>query len=476
MTEFCRWNLEEPTRKISVWGTRQRLKAVLPLVATFALAIFRYNRRMRLRLWLFPLKFLLFFALPACLYSQTATLKEVHADGLNKLSEAQVASLSGLTAGMPVSRQDFQSAADLLLRSGLFANVSYKFDTHNDNVVLTFHVQENPRLAVSYDNFPWFSDGELTDTIRSALPFYDGTLPEGGTVVDLAGNALAAFLDAHGLKAEVQHFVLSNPLIDTSEQQFQLQGVTQRISSIEFSDPALKENLAVQQHLPEIRGKAYSRLAIDVFLSEAIRPVYLQMGNLRAKIGPAEVRLSGNPNQKFPENIQVYVPCQPGASFHWDDVQWKGNATLPVATLNRAMGMKPGDVADGMKIEGGWDRVREAYGHMGYMDAKVAATASYDEQTHTVSYSVAITEGKQYRYHDMVITGMSLAGERVMRETWPLHPGDIMDKTVFEQYLLRLEAHRESVFRDLPVHYESVGHWLQTDPEKGTVDVLLDFK
>jgi hypothetical protein len=28
----------------------------------------------------------------------------------------------------------------------------------------------------------------------------------------------------------------------------------------------------------------------------------------------------------------------------------------------------------------------------------------------------------------------------------------------------------------LPVHYENVGHWLQTDAGKNTVDVLLDFK
>jgi len=32
------------------------------------------------------------------------------------------------------------------------------------------------------------------------------------------------------------------------------------------------------------------------------------------------------------------------------------------------------------------------------------------------------------------------------------------------------------VFKDLPIHYDTVGHWLQTDPAKGTVDVLLDFK
>ena len=431
---------------------------------------------MRHRLSLFPLAFLLFLAHASGLHAQTATLKEIHADGLKTFTEAQIASLSGLAIGSQLGRQELQAAADILVRSGLFAKVTYKFETHNDNLSLTYHVEENPRLPVVYDNFPWFTDGELTDAIRGDLPFYDGTLPEGGTVVDLAGNSLAAFLNAHGLKAEVQHYVLANPLLDGSEQEFQVTGVPQRIASIDFSDPSLKDNLAVQQHLPEIRGKPYSRLTIDVFLAEAIRPIYLQQGFIRAKIGPAEVRLVGNPNQKFPEDIPIYVPCVPGALYHWKEAQWQGNSAVSSETLKRALRMNSGDVADGLNIEGGWDRVREAYGEQGYLEAKVEPVASYDDQAHTVSFVVTITEGQQYRYHEMAITGMSLAGERMIREAWPLKPGDIMDKSIFEKFLLQLESHREVIFKELPVHYETVGHWLQTDFTKGTVDALLDFK
>jgi outer membrane protein assembly factor BamA len=431
---------------------------------------------MRHRPWLLPLSLLIFFADPASAYPQTATLKAIHAEGMKTFPEEQIASLSGLAIGSQVGRQELQDAADLLLRSGLFAKVTYKFDTHNDAVSLTFHVEETPRLPVAYDNFPWFSDGELTEAIRKNLPFFDGTLPEGGTVVELAGNSLAAFLTSKGFKAEIRHFVLENPLLDAPEQQFQMTGVPETIASVDFSDATLKGNLAVQQHLPEIRGKAYSRLAIDVFLAEAIRPIYMQQGFIRAKIGPAEVRLSGNPNQKFPEAIPVYVPCVPGPLYHWKEAQWQGNSAVSTETLRRILGLNPGDVANGMTIEGGWDRVREIYGHVGYLDAKVEPVAAYDDQAHTVSYSVSLTEGRQYRYRDLNITGMSLAGERLIRDAWPLKPGDIMDKTVFEQFLLRLESHRETVFRELPVHYETVGHWLQTDSEKGTADVLLDFK
>lgn len=433
---------------------------------------------MRLRLRFFP--FVLFFLLvPAHLYSQTAqtaTLREIHAEGMKTFSEAQVASLSGLSVGSQIGRKDLQDAADLLLRSGLFAKVTFKFDTHNDNVTLRFHVEESPRLRVVYDNLPWYSDSELNDAIRKDLPFFDGTLPEGGTVVELAANSLAAFLAAHGAQAEIQHFVLADPLSDGSVQQFQVAGLSQKIASVEFSDPSLKGNRAIQQHMSEILGKPYSRLAIDLFLSESIRPIYLQAGHLRAKIGPAEVRLSGNPNQKLPAEIPVYVPCEPGPTYQWKSVEWAGNTAVSTETLNSALGMKPGDAANGMNIEGGWDRVRNAYGHLGYLEVSLNSVATYDDRAHAVSYKVSIVEGRQYHYDTMSITGMSLAGERLIRDAWSIKPGEILDRVYFERFLTQLESHRDAIFRDLPVHYDTVGHWLQTDPAKGTVDVLLDFK
>jgi len=428
--------------------------------------------RRRLRFLLLVLS----FSLPGRIYSQTATLREIHAEGMKTFSEAQVAALSGLSADSQVSKKDLQDASDLLVRSGLFAKVTYKYETHNDAVTLTFHVEESPRLRVVYDNLPWYSDSELTDAIRKDLPFFGGTLPEGGTVVELAGNSLAAFLAAHGAQAVIQHFVLADPLSDGSVLQFQVAGLSQKIASVEFSDPSLKNNRAVQQHMAEIVGKPYSRLAIELFLSESIRPVYLQAGNLRAKIGPAEVRLSGNPNQKLPAEIPVYVPCEAGPVYQWKGVEWSGNSTVSTETLNSALGMKAGDVANGMTIEGGLDRARNAYGHSGYLEAAFSPVATYDDQAHTVSYKISIVEGRQYHYNVMTVTGMSLSGERLIRDAWSIKPGDVLDKVYFERFLTQLESHREAIFRDLPVHYDTVGHWLQTDPAKGTVDVLLDFK
>jgi outer membrane protein assembly factor BamA len=436
---------------------------------------FRYNKPMQVRLSVFLL-LLLTLTVVSPAYSQTATLREIHTDGLKVLTEPQVVTLSGLTTGSQVGRTELQDAADALVRCGLFAKVNYNFTTRNDGVVVTFHLEENPRLPVFYDNFPWYADAELNDAIHKDLPYFDGTLPAAGAAVDLANTSLQNFLTAKGINGTVEHLVVASPLSDGSVQQFRIDGVTPQIASLEFSDPQLTSSAAVQQHLAEVRGKPYSRMTIDVFLSEQIRPIYLQAGYLKATIGPPEVRLSGNPNQKFPDQIPVFVPSQPGAVYHWKDVTWSGNKVLSTITLTNDLGLKTGDVANGMNIEGGWDRVHEEYGQQGYLEAKLDPVSTFDDAQHTVSYAVSVSEGKQYRYNAMTISGLSLAAERIVRDAWPIKPGEVFDKKLFDQLLTSLELHHQAVFKDLPLHYETVGHWLQTDPDKGTVDILLDFK
>src|SRR6266581_2554021 len=95
--------------------------------------------------------------------SGTAALREVRSDGQKKLTEAQIAALTGLQVGAQVGREDLQKAADKLVATGLFATVRYDFRTRTDGLTLNFHLTESQRVPAYYDNFPWFGDSELSD-------------------------------------------------------------------------------------------------------------------------------------------------------------------------------------------------------------------------------------------------------------------------------------------------------------------------
>ncbi len=388
--------------------------------------------------------------------SGTAALREVRSDGQKKLTEAQIAALTGLQVGAQVGREDLQKAADKLVATGLFATVKYDFRTRTDGLTLNFHLTESQRVPAYYDNFPWFGDSELSDAIRTQLPFYDGTLPEAGGVIETASEAIHALLVAHKLDLPVRHQVVAHPLAEGNIQQFSVEGAG--------------------QHLAEIVGKPYSRTTIDLFLAEQIRPVYLKQGYLQAKLGPPEVRLSGAPSAKLPDQIPVFVPIAAGDVYHFADVQWSGNNVISSIALASYFGLKPGAVADGMEVEAALDKIREEYGRRGYLDATVQPDTSFNEAARTVSYKIAISEGSQYHMGGWVITGISANGEQRVRGTFPMAAGDVFDKIKYEEFLTGLQNRSKDIFGDLPVHYDSVGHWLRPDGAKATVDVLLDFK
>src|SRR5580704_8676427 len=185
----------------------------------------------------------------------TATLKAIHADGVKHLSADQVIALARLSIGSAVGKQDLQAAADRLVQTGLFSNVNYAFQSKEDGLHLTFQLVEAPRIPAYFDNIPWFSDGELADTIRKVLPFYDGTVPEGGATVDQVASILTDLMASRGMNTKVEYQVISNPLGEGTVQEFRIADVVLQIAKIEFGDPALASSKELQQHLGEVQGK-----------------------------------------------------------------------------------------------------------------------------------------------------------------------------------------------------------------------------
>jgi outer membrane protein assembly factor BamA len=135
--------------------------------------------------------------------------------------------------------------------------------------------------------------------------------------------------------------------------------------------------------------------------------------------------------------------------------------------------LKLGDVADGNKIAALWERIQSLYGERGYLDAKVDAEPQFYDQDARVIYNVTIAEGSQFRMGNLVLTGLSIDGEKRVRAAWSIPADAIFNEKVYEDFL---DAGIKRAFAGTPVHYDKVGRFLQENPATGRVDVLLDFQ
>jgi len=389
--------------------------------------------------------------------------------GSSRFRSEEIATATGLRVGNEITREDLQKAADALAQLGWFTGVQYRFASGGKGVEAEFRVTDAPAVAVAFDNFPWFTDSELTAAVKGSVALFDGTAPEHGTILDAMADAIATLLVKRGVLASVSH-ELTSALGGEPVQEFRAEGANAIIAGVEFTDALAQTDRAIQTRLADLIGKPFSRRAIELFEFEQVRPIYLEHAFLRARFGPPSAKVASAPGGT---RITVVAPVEPGSAYLWNGATWGGNVAIPPAELAALAPLKPGDLADGMKIERAWQNVRDAYTRRGYLDAEVSPVAQFDDVAKNVRYAVSVTEGPQYHMGQLVLTGLSAEGERRIRAAWKIPTGAIFDKSVFEEFL---DAGVKQAFLGLPFHYERIGRFLQQDPKSGSVDVMLDFQ
>jgi outer membrane protein assembly factor BamA len=412
-------------------------------------------------------------ALPQNARPGTARLDSVVFAGSMRFTSEQIATAIGLHPGTTVGREELQGAADKLAALGLFTNIQYKFATVLGGVKVTYQVSDVPALPVTFDNFPWFSDEELSAGLKASGILFDGGAPSKGTVLDAISAALEKLLDTRNVHARVSHELIAQPFNNQSVQEFRVENADLTIQKVDFSDALAQNDHVVQERLPDLIGKPYSRSRVELFEFEQVRPTYLARAYLKVQFAEPVAHFAANPTNPLSGQLIVAAPVNPGAAYAWGGVQWKGNDSVSAQDLNKSSALLLGELADGNKIQSLWETARAAYAQQGYLDAGLNPTPQFDEQAKRVTYVADVNEGPQYHMGKLVLTGLSIEGERRLKKAWSIAPGAVFDKSIYDDFV---NTGIKAAFVGLPVHYDKIGKFLQLDPQNAKVDVLLDFQ
>jgi len=373
------------------------------------------------------------------IFAQTGRkIAKIETEGLQSLTTETVITTSGLKIGEAFSVEATDAAAQRLVDSGLFKKVAYRTRNAGANVTITFQLEElkGQWSPIAFDNFIWFTDEELTAAIKREVPSFNGTAPDAGNTNEAIKKALQNLLAERKLPGQVEYNLTE------SEHLFRVEGVPMRICTLHFPGAQSVPEQKLIQAARSSMDSEYSRQSARTFPKYGLYPIYRELGHLRATFGTPVAKPETNPDC---EGVDLTIPVNEGAVYSWARAEWSGNQVLAAKELDDALGMKPGEAANGKKFDKGLKEVEKAYGKHGHIQTRMNPTPEYDDAGSKVTFKIAVNEGPQYRMGTVEFKGFTPVDAALLSEKWGLKSGEVYDQSYAGRFF-RIDA-REIISR-----------------------------
>jgi len=355
-------------------------------------------------------------------------IARIEADGLQTISTETVIGISGLKIGDTFSVAATDAAAERLVNSGLFKNVGYRTRTSGAAITIAFQLEERKgnQSPVVFDNFIWFSDEELTAGVQREVPAFNGSAPDTGKTTDAIRQALQNLLLERKLPGRVEY------VLTETQHLFRVADVSLKICTLHFPGALHVSEQKLIQATRSSTDPEYSRQSAKAFPKYGLFPIYRELGHLRASFGTPHAKPDTNPGCEG--GVDLTIPVNEGAAYSWAKPEWSGNQVLTTNELDAALGMKPGEVANGKKFDKGIRDVKKAYGKHGHIEARFGSEPEFDDAAQRVTYRIAVNEGRQYRMGTVDFKGFSDADATALKEKWRLQSGEIFDASYSDRF------------------------------------------
>lgn len=401
------------------------------------------------------------------------TIAGIEFEGLQRLPAEQVIAASGLKVGQPFDVAALDAAAQKLADSGLFKNFGYRTRREGNSIRIIFRVEESKKGSgrVVFDNFIWFSDEQLAEAVRREVPAFAGTAPDAGEMTDSITRALQKLLKANNLEGSVEYLPSSSPT--GLEHLFRVSGVKLPVCTLHFPGAQNISEAKLIKSSQELIENDYSQAFSSLFAKGTLGALYRELGQLRARFERPLAKPDADP--KCRGGVDLTIPVEEGLIYSWQKSEWTENQVIAAPELEATLGMKTGELANGLKFDKGLAAVTKAYGRKGYIDVRFIEQPEFDDAAKRVTYKIAVKEGPQYRMGTLTLKGFPPDTEKLFRAKWTMNPGDVFDdgyleefmKTSMNEVLKRLATDNLSLGRPLP-SFET-----QQKPKKETLTVDL---
>ena len=392
-------------------------------------------------------------------------LRAVEIVGANNFDRDRIAALTGLELGQPVGKDDFDRALAKLDNAGVFETIQYKYAPQGDGYAVTFTVQEVEQLyPVRVEGFDAPAE-ELMALLREKVPLFSERVPSTGTMALRIGNTLQQHWSEAGNESEIIGRLAP---IEGGElaMLFQPESELQTIAFVTFEGSQAIHPLELQRIFnPTAMGEAYSRARLLELLHFNVRPLFEEKGRMDVKFEEASVE--PDPGSA---GLLVKVKVTDGPDYKYGTVQKPEVFGLPEDTVDKIFRFDPGDPVDMKRVREAQAELDERYRRNGFLHADTKLETKVDHEAHTVDLAWTVNPGPQYTMRKLIIKGLDILSEPVVRKRWGMQIGDPFDAHYPGYFLDRIRA--EQMFDNL----ENTKWSQEIDETTKTVQVTLVFE
>lgn len=402
--------------------------------------------------------------LPAAFAFTPFTVKEIRAQGLQRLEIGTVLTYLPLSVGDQVNEQTSRQAMRALYGSGLFEDVALE----RDGDTLVIKVKERPAISgFKIDGNDKIGGDDLKKSLTEA-GLAEGELFK-RDLLEQVGQELQRQYFANGYyDVEINTEVKPEPNNRVNLEIKVIEGKVTKIKDINlignkaFTKEELLEAFKLKRTnwVPFQKTDRYSKQQLVGDL-ESLTSYYQDRGYLKANIHSVQVQLS--PDKK---DIYITANVEEGQIYTIKEARFSGETVLQTDFLSRLLSTRSGDTFSRKLATESADRIEAALSDIGYAFAEVQPLPEVDEDKREVSLNYVVQPGKRTYVRRVNFTGHGDTHDDTLRREMRQLEAAPFSKSAVERSRVRLAR--------LPFVEEAE---VDTQPVAGTDDLVdINFK
>jgi outer membrane protein insertion porin family len=386
-------------------------------------------------------------------------------EGAKRYPTERILAAASLKPGLIAGKEELEAARNRLMETGVFESVGYRFGptASGKGIVVTLQVVEVAEVYPFRFERLEAPSKELEEWLKSSDPLFGDKIPATSPALGRYAKAIEAFL-ASRKRAESVTGKLTADDPGRLVVVFSPTAPPPAVAEVRFTGNTVVPAIALQSSITGVAiGMPYDEARFRQLLETSIRPLYDERGRLRVTFPKLQVEKA-----QQVKGVVVTVEVVEGDVYQLGEVRLQGEG-LPEKELREAGDFKTGDVANFFAIEAGLYRIKKRLHRQGFLKPETSLERLVDDQKKKVDLVVHVDKGPRFLFGRLIIEGLDLNAEAVVRRMWGSKQGTPFDEDYPEYFLKRIRE--DGVFDNLGKTRSAA----RIDEQSRTVDVTLLF-